>query len=237
MAQRLIMDNLVRHLKFPITFDPTRLQQDLDYVMDKKWVAHYNTQNYQGAWTSLALMSADGVSSSIHALPIDDKEIVYTEIMNNCHYFKEILETFAFEKTAVRLLKLAVGAEVKPHSDHCLGYEDGTFRIHIPICTNPEVEFILDNQRLVMKEGECWYINANFIHSVANRGTQDRVHLVIDGIRNEWSDQLFFKNATEEQFAKPKIQINESEKALMIAELQRMNTPIALKMIEDLTSE
>jgi hypothetical protein len=35
---------------------------------------------------------------------------------------------------------------------------------------------------------------------VANRGTIDRVHLVVDGIRNTWTDQLFFSLAPEKSF-------------------------------------
>lgn len=230
------MDQLIRHIKFPFCFDIALLQKDLQGILSQKWMAHYNQQNYTGNWTSLALMSTDGSSQSIKAFDTENKEIVFTELMDNCPYFKEILDYFPFEKTAVRLLKLDAGALIKPHSDYCLGYEDGTFRIHIPIVTNPEVEFILDQQRLIMNEGECWYINANFIHSVANRGTIDRVHLVIDGKRNDWTDELFFKNAPKEQFIKPKVEISEEQKALMILELQKMNTPTALQMIEGLRS-
>ncbi len=136
----------------------------------------------------------------------------------------------------MRLLQLAVGAEVKPHSDNCLGYEDGSFRLHIPIITNSEVEFILDDTRLLMNEGECWYINANFIHSVANRGKQDRIHLVIDGVRNEWTDALFYKEASQDHFVKPATVMSEAQKKLMIAELHRMGTSTANEIIEDLES-
>jgi hypothetical protein len=129
---------------------------------------------------------------------------------------------------------LAVGAEVKPHSDHCLGYEDGSFRLHIPIITNSEVEFILDGNRIIMNEGECWYIDANFVHSVANRGTNDRIHLVVDGIRNDWTDHLFFAEANPDQFIKPKPVISDEQKQLIIAELQRMNSVVANDLIKEI---
>ena len=44
----------------------------------------------------------------------------------------------------------------------------------------------LNGQRIVMDEGTCWYVNVNFPHRVANRGTADRVHLVIDCIVDDW---------------------------------------------------
>jgi hypothetical protein len=38
-----------------------------------------------------------------------------------------------------------------------------------------------------MREGECWYL----LHCVHNRGTTDRVHLVIDCQLNPWLDEMF----------------------------------------------
>ena len=234
MAKRLIMDKLVRSIKFPMFFDTEKLKNDVQKIIQKKWTNHYNTNNYSGKWTSIALMSQNGKSDSIFALPSGDEKLVPTEILDSCSYFKEILDSFLFEKTAVRLLKLDVGAEVKPHSDNCLGYEDGCFRLHIPIITNSEVEFILDGKRLIMNEGECWYIDANFIHSVANRGTQDRIHLVIDGLRNEWTDNLFFKEADLNEFVRPATKVSEQEKKLIIAELKLMNLPNLDAILKDL---
>jgi quercetin dioxygenase-like cupin family protein len=228
------MDELVRHIKFPLQFDKIKLQNDLKTIMNINWTDHYNQHDYVGKWTSIALLSNNGKSNNINAFNISSDDLISTEALELCPYINEILDSFQFKKAAVRLLNLAVDAEIKPHSDHCLGYEDGFFRLHIPIITNPEVEFILDNQRLIMNEGECWYINANFIHSVKNNGNNDRIHLVIDGIRNNWSDELFFKNHTENQFQKPIPEMDEKSKALMIEQLKLMNTETARKIIKGL---
>jgi quercetin dioxygenase-like cupin family protein len=228
------MDKLVRSIKFPMFFDTEKLKKDVYKIIDKNWTNHYNTNDYSGKWTSIALLSQNGKSDSIFAMPNSDEKLVPTEILGSCTYFEEILSSFLFEKTAVRLLKLDVGAEVKPHRDNCLGYEDGCFRLHIPIITNSEVEFILDGNRLIMNEGECWYIDANFIHSVANRGNEDRIHLVIDGLRNEWTDHLFFKEADQDDFVRPATEVSEKEKQLMIAELKRMNPPNLEAILKDL---
>ncbi|CAD0008126.1 aspartyl/asparaginyl beta-hydroxylase domain-containing protein [Flavobacterium salmonis] len=228
------MDKLVRSIKFPMFFDPEKLKKDVYKIIDKNWINHYNTNDYSGKWTSIALMSQNGKSNSIFALPNGEDKLVATEILDSCTYFEEILNSFLFEKTAVRLLKLDVGATVKPHRDNCLGYEDGCFRLHIPIITNSDVEFVLDGNRLIMNEGECWYIDANFIHSVANRGSEDRIHLVIDGLRNEWTDRLFFKEADQNDFVRSATKISEKEKQLMIAELKRMNPPNLDAILNDL---
>lgn len=228
------MENLIRHIKFPLSFDVKRLQDDVQKILTKNWISHYNTSDYTGEWSSIALYAKGGKSENINAVSLGNEEITYTEIITSCDYFKEIIDSFLFEKTTVRLLRLAAGAEIKPHVDNCLGYEDGCFRIHIPVITNNDVFFILDNERLLMKEGECWYIDANFTHSVANKGKKDRIHLVIDGIRNDWTDNLFFKEATANQFIKPKAVLSEHEKLLVIEQLKTMNTATANQLIENL---
>lgn len=228
-------DQLVRHIKFPLRFDVQKLQADVRKLLQNDWIAHYNQNDYEGNWNSLSLFSSDGKSATIYAMP--SAGLIPTEILADCPYFQQILDGLLFTKTAARLLKLEVGAEIKPHTDNCLGYEDGTFRLHIPVITNPDVHFILDNERLVMGEGECWYINANFTHSVANKGEQDRIHLVIDGERNAWTDRLFFENHSESQFQKPIPKIKDSEKALIIAQLRSLNTDTANELIAKMLAE
>jgi hypothetical protein len=228
------MDKLVRSIKLPFVFDKEQLVIDTNRVIKKKWVDHYNSMDYSGKWTSIALMSNGGKSTNINAFSNSTADFIPTDALDFCEYFKKILDGFLFEKTAVRLLNLGSGAEIKPHTDHCLGYENGMFRLHIPIITNSNVIFILDGQRLIMNEGECWYLNANFTHSVKNDGDKDRIHLVIDGIRNEWTDNIFLKEATIEQFTMPAPIINEDQKKLIIAELERMNLPVAKELINTL---
>lgn len=230
------MDKLVRSIKLPFVFDKEQLVIDTNKVIKKKWVNHYNSMDYSGKWTSIALMSNGGKSTNINAFSNSTEGFIPTDALDFCEYFKKILDGFLFEKTSVRLLNLGSGAEIKPHTDHCLGYEDGVFRLHIPIITNPDVEFILDNKRLIMREGECWYLNANFMHSVKNGGNNDRIHLVIDGIRNKWTDDIFLKEASIEQFTKPIPVIDENQKKLIIDELERMNSAIAKEMINNLKS-
>lgn len=227
------MDKLIRSIRFPFVFDIKRLKDDFTKVVNFNWVDHYNTNDYNGKWTSIALLSQNGNYNAINALP-NDEPLLPTQVLESCKYFNEILNDFLFEKTAVRLMQLNAGAVIKPHTDNCLGYEDGFFRIHIPVITNPDVEFILDGERLIMGEGECWYIDANFTHSVTNNGTENRIHLVIDGIRNEWTDTLFFKEAESDRFLKPEKVISDQEKELIIAELKRMNTTAANNILKEM---
>jgi len=219
-------DQLTKYLKFSFQFNEERLNEDLALITENKWVPHFNTGGYTGNWKVISLYSADGTEQNIYMPLANNQALSATPLMKNCHYFREVLDSFQFQILAVRLLRLEAGAEIKPHTDHELGYEDGQFRLHIPIVTNPDIEFILDGERLTMLPGECWYTNVNFVHSVANRGTIDRVHLVIDGVRNTWTDQLFFSLAPEKSFEITKDSALSTEMLKQVLEQLKSNPQI-----------
>lgn len=218
---------ITKYLKFPMQFDEQRLVKDLSRAMQSDWIPHFNTGGYTGNWNALSLYAKDGNEQNIFAFSTDQSSISETPLMKECTYFKEVLDSFKFPILSVRLLRLEAGAEIKPHTDHELGYEDGQFRLHIPIVTNPGIEFILDGEQLTMLPGECWYTNVNFVHSVANRGTEDRVHLVIDGERNAWTDELFFAQAPESSFEANREEDLSDETIIRILEEMKSNPQMA----------
>lgn len=234
MSDKLADNGPIKQLKLPFEFNVSLLQAEMQSIQDNIWIAHYNKNDYDGSWTSLALYSKDGMASTIYASMDNNSTLKATEIIGSCKYLQEVLEVFKFEKVAVRLMRLNAGAVIKPHKDHALGYEDGDFRLHIPIVTNPDVNFMLGGERIVMNEGTCWYINANEEHAVSNNGLTDRIHLVIDGKRNEWTDDIFFSLAPKSSFQKVERKMSLKEQELMIEELKRMNTPAANAIIAQL---
>jgi hypothetical protein len=88
-------------------------------------------------------------------------------------------------------MRLTPGSVIKEHHDNDLSFEQGTVRIHIPVLTNEAVDFRLNGVRCVMPAGSAWYLRLSDPHCVANRGTADRVHLVIDATVNGWVEALF----------------------------------------------
>ena len=98
-------------------------------------------------------------------------------------------------------MRLAPGSIIKEHHDNDLSFEQGMVRIHIPVVTNDGVDFRLNGLRCVMAAGSSWYLRLSDPHSVANRGTADRVHLVIDAAVNDWVAGLF-ERAARAQTAK-----------------------------------
>ena len=92
---------------------------------------------------------------------------------------------------AVRLLKLSPGSRIKEHTDYDLDLQQGKVRLHIPVTTNPDVEFYLNGKQVVMNAGECWYLRLSDPPRVTNRGQTDRVHMVIDASVDSWLQHLF----------------------------------------------
>ena len=173
-------------LRLPFEFEPEGLQADLRRILAEEFVPHFNTAYYQGDWSVVPFRSVGGRAN--HIYPYSHRQTAYadTPLLPRCAYIQRVLAAFPCPQQAVRFLRLKPGSMIKEHTDYCLSYEDGEVRLHIPVQTNPEVEFILNGVRIDMKEGECWYHDFNRPHSVANRGDTDRVHLVIDCVVNDW---------------------------------------------------
>lgn len=226
----------IRHLKLPFECNVKELQIELEAILQQKWIPHFNTEGYEGNWKSIALYAPQGDAANI--LAHNSESLQETAALKGSPYLRHIIGQFKCPLLSVRLLKLDRGAYIKPHRDYQLGYEDGTFRIHIPIITNPQVAFILDGERLDMKVGECWYTNVNFVHAVANDGDCDRIHLVLDGERNAWSDELFFSLAPKESFF-PTSTNNYSLATIqqMLQELEGMETEGAKQLIIELQNK
>lgn len=53
-------------------------------------------------------------------------------------------------------------------------------RIHVPVFTSDNVNFMVEGQKVVMSEGEVVEINNNAFHEVINRSSKNRIHLVLD---------------------------------------------------------
>lgn len=232
------MQERTKYLRLPFQFDTESLIRDLSLILDGKWTAHFNTQGYTGNWKVISLYAKQGDDSNIFAFPNADSVMSETPILKKSAYFKKVIDSFKCPILTARILRLDTGAEIKPHRDYKLGYEDGNFRLHIPITTNEDIQFILDDDKIRMLPGECWYTNVNYVHSVKNSGKTDRVHLVIDGERNDWSDQLFFSLAPKETFqAIPKEKDSPETMKRMIEELEQSHAPIATQLIEELTEK
>ena len=182
---------MVDLLRLPLDFDAARLRADVAQFSDGDWVPHFNTPYYEGEWSGIALRSVNGEDGRLYPDPTESSSFADTPTLDRCPSIRAALDVFDCELEAVRLLKLRAGSSIREHTDYNLGYEDGEVRFHVPVTTNPDVEFYLRDRRVEMNEGECWYMNLNLPHRVVNRSSDDRIHLVIDCVVNEWVARMF----------------------------------------------
>lgn len=227
---------IIKYLKLPFQFDAERLREELTVLEKIAWQSHYQTLHYEGEWTALPLRSVEGRADDVFVSPEATAVYKDTAYLAESPYLQSVLAHFKCPLQGVRLLKLSAGAVIKEHRDADLSYEKGEIRLHIPVITHADVEFYLDKERMQVKEGECWYMNFNLPHSIINNSPVNRVHLVIDGLVNDWVKAVF------EQDSEYKKQIPEPDhspdvKKKMIEQLRQMNTETATRLADELEAQ
>jgi hypothetical protein len=78
-------------------------------------------------------------------------------------------------------MRLAPGATVEAHVD-TNHYWKERVRVHIPIITDPSVQFFCGDAQVHMGAGECWIFDTWRLHRVLNGPEHPRVHLVVDTV-------------------------------------------------------
>ena len=137
--------------RLPFNFDAGPLRADLSALSDDDWVPHFNTRYYEGDWSAAALRSVGGRTGQIYPDPAAREPFADTPLAARCPNVRAVLQRFACPLLSVRFLKLAAGSVIREHRDLNLGYEDGELRLHIPVQTNPQVEFYLNGRQISLQ--------------------------------------------------------------------------------------
>lgn len=182
--------------RLALRFDPQRLQADLRRLASGVWTPHFNTSFFEGDWSGIVLRGSRA-DRGLFASGAGTGEFASTEALQACPYFQEVLAAFQCPLKSARLLRLASGSVIREHSDFDLGEELGEVRLHVPVVTNPQVEFYLAGKRVAMDAGECWYLDLSLPHRVQNRGASERVHLVVDCVVNAWLRHLIHNRLSD----------------------------------------
>ncbi len=221
---------MIKYLQLPVIFDAAKLQDEVHQLAAGYWKQHYNKKDYEGSWSVIPLRSLFGNMDANFSVQVSvNPHIKYgdTELMQYCPYIQQVLAYFDCEKLSVRLMNLSAGAIIKEHKDDALNLESGEARFHIPVQTNAQVSFFVDDELIPLKEGECWYLNLSLKHRVSNEGTADRIHLVVDCAVNDWVKAMAARTdiiKKEIDFAEAERQYTTVEKAQIITQLKLMGT-------------
>lgn len=223
---------MISHARLELPLDLQVIQLQVQ-ALHQPWKAHFNTMHYEGEWNVLSLRVVGGDADRIIPDSMGDEDYQDTPLMDACPAIKALINKLECPVLSARLLNLKSGAVIKPHKDHELAFEKGEARLHFPVFTNDKVEFYIEEELVRMNEGECWYINANLTHRVANHGSTDRIHLVIDCKVNDWLKELFEKG--EKTYAN---ETAEREQLLqVIAELRKQQNEVADKLAMELEQQ
>jgi hypothetical protein len=119
---------------------------------------------------------------------------------------------------------LGAGAEVPEHVD--VHYHWRThLRIHVPVITNPLVEFTCGGETVHMAPGDCWVFDSFRWHEVHNRGDERRVHLVLDTVVTESLWDLI--EAAESESAEVKF-LRPGERSPEPLLFEQINAPVVM---------
>lgn len=169
-------------IRLPLALDPRAVAAALAVVGDRAWTAHYVPGNYSGDWAVLPLRFPAGESHPIRQAYADPTATDFDEspLLAAMPAVGALLAAIPAVIESVRLMRLTPGSLIHPHRDDDLDAGLGRARLHVALATNDAVEFRVNDVPVTLAVGELWYLRLSDVHSVANRGASDRIHLVID---------------------------------------------------------
>ena len=85
--------------------------------------------------------------------------------------------------------KLVSGGKITPHCDKHPSFS-AAHRIHVPITTNPRVRFMIDGRPHQLQVGQAYEVNNQKIHSVVNKGAEDRITFIFDYVPSSVLDKI-----------------------------------------------
>ena len=167
---------------------------------------HYSKYNKSKSWGAISLRGYSQDPSFIeNPKCMNDKwhkehegenfELQDTEMRALFPEVEKILEHIPGVYHRIRFMRLKPGGgELQRHTDQVepdAGVRDERLiRLHVPIKTNPQVEFSAWNcdgekRSTNMVQGSTWYLDIRKPHTAINHGDDERIHLVIDVESNE----------------------------------------------------
>lgn len=191
-------DRYPDRMRLPLRFDPFRLAADLALFDRHWWTPHFLPRNYTGEWSAMPLRAPHGAEHPILMLTAHPgAAFVDAPALQHTPYIRSVLAALPCPLNSVRLMRLAPGSSILEHTDPGLCAEEGSVRLHIPILTNPDVRFFLNDIAVPMAPGDLWYLRLSDPHRVDNLGKVSRVHLVVDADVSPWLLAALSKEASD----------------------------------------
>ena len=162
--------------KLPIRFCAETLANEVRALPEAAWTPH--PTGFVGN-EAVRLVSPGGQDTDAIEGPMGPTPHLLT-----CPYTMETMAALGGVWGRSRFMGLAAGAEVPEHIDSNY-YWRTHLRLHVPVITNSGVTFTCGGTSVHMKAGECWAFDSFRLHEVQNKGSEQRIHLVIDTVGTE----------------------------------------------------
>ncbi|MBC8754536.1 aspartyl/asparaginyl beta-hydroxylase domain-containing protein [Kordia sp. YSTF-M3] len=177
-------------LKLPFAFDANTIKKEL---------AQFSKTEYRDVYNPSVALETLWLKEFIYPIGTPDEIPTFypNDALKKCPYMLSIFETFKCRVETFRIHTLDAGAAIQKHTDSGYSFEQGKVRLHIPVYTNDKVEILLNDEPVVMQEGECWYCNFNIHHEVKNNSDQPRAHIILDCMVNDWLTGVFAEGGYE----------------------------------------
>lgn len=159
-------------VQLPLLFDAARLQQEVAQFTDSEWRPHPEGHPGNSALPLIA-SGGDPANDSVRG------PMRATPFLQRMPYLRQVLAAFETVWGRTRLMRLDGNAEATPHTDVNY-YWTQHARVHVPIITNPDVQFICGAKSVHMAAGESWIFDTWRSHNVINPYPTPRIHLVAD---------------------------------------------------------
>lgn len=161
-------------LQLPLAFDADRLALELAAIPESAWRPHPEGHPGNAALPLVARSgnpADDGVSGAMRPTPI-------------LGALPQLQQAMAALDTVIgrtRLMRLDGNAEATAHCDVNYYWQE-RYRVHIPILTTPQVQFVCGDESVHMSAGQCWVFDTTRRHNVINPQPTRRIHLVVDTV-------------------------------------------------------
>ncbi|MGE5626405.1 MAG: aspartyl/asparaginyl beta-hydroxylase domain-containing protein [Bacillota bacterium] len=163
--------------RLPDRVDAERLQREVSALPQELWgnvraPVHRETQS----------LFLKGHAPAL-GIPGDPEQ----PVLASCPYIRELLYgLLTGEPGKCLLAALRPRGIVYPHMDAANDYFTRSFRVHVPVFTNPQVRLYCNGRFFRMAAGEAWALNNLAPHAVVNdHPSETRVHLIFDVFPDE----------------------------------------------------
>ena len=171
-----------------LEYDAAKLQIECKRVFKEFPSASQHGHDHDGGWKAIGLVSLNGDPYEDHFYEGEYKK---TPVLDLAPYMNSIIDGFPCQPRRVRLMQLLPGESIYWHFDGQESLDEEHVRLHIPITTNPGVQFQISHEDCQWMPGDLWYGDFTFPHRLYNGGEAPRVHFVIDLVIDDSVRALF----------------------------------------------